>query len=309
MDDKEWKERGMKERLDVLMVQQGYAPSREKAKAIIMSGNVFVNGQREDKAGAAFDETKIHIEVKGSTLKYVSRGGLKLEKAMTAFAIGLQGKICMDIGASTGGFTDCMLQNGAVKVYSVDVGHGQLDWKLRTDERVVCMEKTNFRYMQPKDIADRPDFASVDVSFISLTKILIPARNLLAEDGQMVCLIKPQFEAGREKVGKKGVVREAAVHEEVICKVVDYADSIGFCVAGLDYSPIKGPEGNIEYLIYLKKNRNIQEETEALSEAEAEKRLEKIRAEGSGLSHAAEMEALTAKIVKTAHEALQRVEE
>lgn len=243
----------MKERLDILLVRQGLAPSREKARAVIMTGNVYVNGQREDKAGASFEEEKIHIEVKGAPAKYVSRGGLKLEKAMETFEIGLAGTVCMDIGASTGGFTDCMLQNGAVKVYSVDVGHGQLAWKLRQDERVVCMEKTNFRYVQPSDIADRLDFASVDVSFISLTKILVPARNLLKEKGHMVCLIKPQFEAGREKVGKKGVVREPEIHEEVIRKIIGYAQEIGFAVQGLTFSPIKGPEGNIEYLVYLEK--------------------------------------------------------
>ncbi|MDE6606729.1 MAG: TlyA family RNA methyltransferase, partial [Lachnospiraceae bacterium] len=241
----------MKERLDVLLVKHGLAESREKAKAIIMSGNVFVDGQREDKAGAAFDEQKAVIEVKGHSLKYVSRGGLKLEKAMDRFEITLKGKICMDIGASTGGFTDCMLQNGAVKVYSVDVGHGQLAWKLRNDERVVCMEKTNFRYILREQIEDELDFASVDVSFISLTKILIPARKLLREHGQMVCLIKPQFEAGKEKVGKKGVVREPEVHREVIEKIVDYADYLGFDILGLEFSPIKGPEGNIEYLLWL----------------------------------------------------------
>lgn len=243
----------MKERLDVLLVKQGFAPSREKAKAVIMTGNVYVNGQREDKAGASFEEEKIHIEVKGVPAKYVSRGGLKLEKAMQTFGIVLTDTICMDIGASTGGFTDCMLQSGAVKVYSVDVGHGQLAWKLRQDERVVCMEKTNFRYMQPSDIVDRLDFASVDVSFISLTKILIPARNLLKEKGRMVCLIKPQFEAGREKVGKKGVVREPGIHEEVVRKIIVYAEQVGFAVKGLTFSPIKGPEGNIEYLVYLEK--------------------------------------------------------
>ncbi len=242
----------MKERLDVLLVNRGLAPSREKAKAMIMEGNVFVENQREDKAGSSFD-VNANIEIKGNTLKYVSRGGLKLEKAMTHFGIELTDKICMDIGASTGGFTDCMLQNGAKKVYAVDVGYGQFAWKLRQDERVVCMEKTNIRYVTPEDIADRLDFASVDVSFISLTKILEPARNLLQDDGEMVCLIKPQFEAGREKVGKKGVVREKSVHEEVICKVIDYAVSIGFVVLNLEYSPIKGPEGNIEYLVYIKK--------------------------------------------------------
>lgn len=243
----------MKERLDVLLVREGHAASREKAKAIIMTGNVFVDGQREDKAGAFFDPDKVHIEVRGSTLKYVSRGGLKLEKAVTEFGLALKEKVCMDIGASTGGFTDCMLQNGAMRVYSVDVGHGQLDWKLRNDERVICMEKTNFRYMTPEDIPEQLDFASVDVSFISLTKILPPAKELLNDMGQMVCLIKPQFEAGRDKVGKKGVVREPEIHEEVIGKIVSFAKSIGFQILHLDYSPIKGPEGNIEYLIHLQK--------------------------------------------------------
>ena len=223
----------MKERLDVILVKQGLAPSREKAKAVLMAGNVFVNGQREDKAGTTFDESKIHIEIKGSGLKYVSRGGLKLEKAMAQFPIALTHAVCMDIGASTGGFTDCMLQSGADRVYAIDVGHGQLDWKLRSDERVVCMEKTNFRYVKAEDIGEEIDFSSVDVSFISLTKILIPARNLLRKQGHMVCLIKPQFEAGREKVGKKGVVRDPAVHGEVIRKVVDYADLIGFENKGL----------------------------------------------------------------------------
>lgn len=243
----------MKERLDVLLVREGYASSREKAKAVIMSGNVFVNGQREDKAGTVFDPARIQIEVKGSTLKYVSRGGLKLEKALSAFALDLAGKVCMDIGASTGGFTDCMLQNKADKVYAIDVGHGQLDWKLRNDQRVVCMEKTNFRYMVPGDIPDRPDFASVDVSFISLTKILPPARAMLTDDGEMVCLIKPQFEAGRDKVGKKGVVRDPKIHEEVIGEIVCFAAENGFDVLNLDFSPIKGPEGNIEYLMHIRK--------------------------------------------------------
>lgn len=243
----------MKERLDVILVNQGHAPSREKAKAIIMSGNVYVNGQKEDKAGSSFDESKIQLEVRGSLLKYVSRGGLKLEKAVKAWQLDLTGSICMDIGASTGGFTDCMLQNGASKVYAVDVGHGQLAWKLRQDARVVCMEKTNFRYLTREDIGDDLDFASVDVSFISLTKILLPARELLRAGGEMVCLIKPQFEAGREKVGKKGVVREPSVHEEVIHRIVGYAESIGFDVLHLEYSPIKGPEGNIEYLAHLLK--------------------------------------------------------
>ena len=242
----------MKERLDVLLVQKGLAPSREKAKAMIMEGNVFINNNREDKAGTMFDEN-VEIEIKGNTLKYVSRGGLKLEKAMKHFGITLDDKVCMDIGASTGGFTDCMLQNGAKKVYAVDVGYGQFAWKLRQDERVVCMEKTNIRYVTPEHIADKLDFASVDVSFISLTKVLGPARELLTDDGEMVCLIKPQFEAGREKVGKKGVVRDKAVHEEVIVKVIDFAKEIGFEILNLEYSPIKGPEGNIEYLVYIRK--------------------------------------------------------
>ncbi len=252
--------------MDVLLVKQGLAPSREKAKAVIMSGSVFVNGQREDKAGAVFEEEKSRIEVRGNTLKYVSRGGLKLEKAMEAFGLHLEGRICMDIGASTGGFTDCMLQNGAKKVYAVDVGHGQLAWKLRCDERVVCMEKTNFRYMVREDIDELPEFASVDVSFISLSRILPPAAALLEQDGEMVCLIKPQFEAGREKVGKKGVVRDAAVHREVIERVFGFAEASGFSVRHLTYSPVKGPEGNIEYLVDLKKKpegagKEIREET------------------------------------------------
>ena len=220
---------------------------------MIMEGNVFVENQREDKAGATFD-TEAEITVKGNTLKYVSRGGLKLEKAMTHFGITLEGKVCMDIGASTGGFTDCMLQNGAVKVYSVDVGYGQFAWKLRQDPRVVCMEKTNIRYVTPADIDDVLDFASVDVSFISLTKVLIPARELLRDGGEMVCLIKPQFDAGREKVGKKGVVRDKAVHEEVVERIIEFASQNGFFVKNLEYSPIKGPEGNIEYLVYIRKD-------------------------------------------------------
>ncbi|MBR1930677.1 MAG: TlyA family RNA methyltransferase [Lachnospiraceae bacterium] len=291
----------MKERLDIILVNGGYAPSREKAKAIIMSGNVYVNGQKEDKAGAGFDVSKIKLEVRGSTQKYVSRGGLKLEKAMEQWKFDLQTKICMDIGASTGGFTDCMLQNGAAKVYSVDVGHGQLAWKLRNDERVVCMEQTNFRYMKPEDIADKLDFASVDVSFISLTKILIPARNLLKVGGQMVCLIKPQFEAGREKVGKNGVVREPEIHKEVICKVIDYADSIGFEVLHLDYSPIKGPEGNIEYLVHLAKASEPEDEILALSEREAEEKLQGLVEEKRGLSQRAKWQETIQKVVEESH--------
>ena len=291
----------MKERLDVILVNQGYAASREKAKAIIMSGNVYVNGQKEDKAGTSFDESKITLEVRGSTLKYVSRGGLKLEKAMQCWAFALQDKVCMDIGASTGGFTDCMLQNGATKVYSVDVGHGQLAWKLRNDERVVCMEQTNFRYMVPADIEEQLDFASVDVSFISLTKILIPARNLLKEGGEMVCLIKPQFEAGREKVGKNGVVREQSVHREVIRKIIDYADMIGFSVLHLEYSPIKGPEGNIEYLIHIRKETEPAEEILSLSEHDAEEKLKQVMEEGTGLSNQEDWKKAVDDIVSKSH--------
>ncbi|MDO5382595.1 MAG: TlyA family RNA methyltransferase [Eubacteriales bacterium] len=242
-----------KERLDVLLVNRGLASSREKAKAIIMSGNVYVDGQKEDKAGQSFPDT-VSIEVRGTTLKYVSRGGLKLEKAMENFDVTLEGKICMDVGSSTGGFTDCMLQNGAVKVYAVDVGHGQLDWKLRNDPRVVCMEKTNIRYVTPDDVSDKIDFSSIDVSFISLTKVLLPVKNLLTDSGQIVCLIKPQFEAGREKVGKHGVVRDKDVHVEVINKVIEYAVSINFEILNLEFSPVKGPEGNIEYLLHLQKH-------------------------------------------------------
>lgn len=292
----------MKERLDVLLVKQGLAESREKAKAVIMAGEVFVQGQREDKAGSMFDETKVQITVKGSSLKYVSRGGLKLEKAMAEFPIVLTDKVCMDIGASTGGFTDCMLQSGVQKVYSVDVGHGQLAWKLRQDERVVCMEKTNFRYLTREQIADDLDFASVDVSFISLTKILLPAWRLLKTGGQMVCLIKPQFEAGREKVGKKGVVRERSVHREVIAKVMDFADIVQFEVLGLTWSPIKGPEGNIEYLIFLQK-KDCDDVPE--TEQEAEALLAKVQEEKSGISATEEHMTLISRIVEGSHGELQ----
>ena len=291
----------MKERLDVILVNQGYAPSREKAKAIIMSGNVYVNGQKEDKAGTGFDESKIQLEVRGSSLRYVSRGGLKLEKAMNQWNLKLNDKVCMDIGASTGGFTDCMLQNGATKVYSVDVGHGQLAWKLRNDERVVCMEQTNFRYMVREDIQDDLDFASVDVSFISLTKILIPARNLLRIGAEMVCLVKPQFEAGKEKVGKNGVVREPEVHEEVIAKIVDFAHLIGFSVLHLDYSPIKGPEGNIEYLLHLCKEAKPDEKQKELGERDAELLLNDVIAQKSGLSQEEQWQKKIREIVEESH--------
>lgn len=240
-----------KKRLDVLLVERGLQESRQRAQAAIMSGEVFVAGQRVDKPGTAVAEDA-QIEVRGG-LAYVSRGGLKLEKAMASFPIALTGAVCADIGASTGGFTDCMLQNGAVKVYSVDVGHGQLDWKLRNDPRVVCMEKTNIRYVTPEQIEEPAAFVSIDVSFISLTKVLPPVRELMTEDGEIVCLIKPQFEAGREKVGKKGVVRDPKVHEEVIEKVIDFAATVGLESRELEFSPIKGPEGNIEYLLHLLK--------------------------------------------------------
>ena len=294
----------MKERLDVLVVKGGFAPSREKAKAIIMCGSVFVDGQREDKAGTLFDPDKARIEVKGGGQKYVSRGGLKLEKAIGRFGISLEGMVCMDIGASTGGFTDCMLQNGAAKVYAVDVGHGQLAWKLRSHEKVVCLEKTNFRFMQPGDIEDTPDFASVDVSFISLTKILLPARTLLKAQGELVCLVKPQFEAGREKVGKKGVVREGKVHEEVVRKIADYADYIGFSILHLDFSPIKGPEGNIEYLIHLRKDPEKAKATENIKEQEAENALLGIMEEKRGYSWQEDISAQIRETVRNAHQQL-----
>ena len=247
-----------KKRLDVLLVEKGLAESREKAKAIIMSGIVYVDGEKEDKAGSNFPENA-NIEVRGKTLKYVSRGGLKLEKAMEVFPVELTDKVCMDGGASTGGFTDCMMMNGASKVYCGDVGYGQLAWKLRQDPRVVCMEKTNIRYVKPEDIDDVIEFASVDVSFISLSKVLPVLKELLVQGGEVVCLIKPQFEAGREKVGKKGVVRDKNVHVEVIQNVTSFTRETGFDVIGLDFSPVKGPEGNIEYLMYIR-NESPKEE-------------------------------------------------
>ena len=241
-----------KERLDLLLVKKGIAPSREKARAMIMEGLVYVDGVKEDKAGSLFKEEAL-VEYRGKKLKYVSRGGLKLERALKVFPIELEGRICMDIGASTGGFTDCMLQNGAAKVTAIDVGYGQLDYGLRQNEKVFCMEKTNFRYLTKDDIPDVPDFASADVSFISLSIILPVAYEILNTDAEMVCLIKPQFEAGREKVGKKGVVKDPDIHTEVIEKCIKDAEEAGFVLKGLDYSPIKGPEGNIEYLMYLGK--------------------------------------------------------
>ncbi len=280
----------MKQRIDILLVEGGYAPSRERAKTMLMAGIVYVNGNKEDKPGASFDPEKITIEVRGETLRYVSRGGLKLEKALQVFPIDLTGKICMDIGASTGGFTDCMLQNGASYVYSIDVGYGQLDWKLRNDERVCCMEKTNFRYLKPEDLDRTPSFASVDVSFISLSRILPAAYEILEDGAQMVCLIKPQFEAGREKVGKKGVVRDPAVHLEVIESCFETAAQCGFEILGLDYSPIRGPEGNIEYLMHIRKN--------AANKAPEDPAAQQQEAPGQELS------ALAKKTVEASHAAL-----
>ena len=291
-----------KERLDVLLIERGLATSREKAKAVIMAGDVFVNGQREDKAGTTFDVDKIKsLEVRGTQLPFVSRGGLKLDKAVKSFNLNFDGFICMDIGASTGGFTDCMLQNGASKVYSVDVGHGQLDWKLRNDPRVVCMEKTNFRYLTNEQIPEKLDFASCDVSFISLTKILLPARNLIRDNAQMVVLIKPQFEAGREKVGKKGVVRDKSVHEEVIHKVIDYAALIGFEILHLDFSPIRGPEGNIEYLLHIKKDKELSEKAIEMDEVSSNRELFNLVATRRGKSFEEGINDIIVKVVDAAH--------
>ncbi|SEF82526.1 23S rRNA (cytidine1920-2'-O)/16S rRNA (cytidine1409-2'-O)-methyltransferase [Caloramator fervidus] len=244
-----------KERLDVLLVQKGFFETREKARKNIMAGLVFVNGVRIDKAGEKID-VNAHIEVKGNAIPYVSRGGLKLEKAILSFKIDLKDKIAIDVGASTGGFTDCMLKNGARKVYAIDVGYGQLAWELRNDPRVVVMERTNIRFVKRDDIGELADFSSIDVSFISLKLVLPVVKELLKEDGEIVALIKPQFEAGREKVGKKGVVKDPKVHEEVIKQIAHFSLEKGFTIKGLDFSPIKGPEGNIEYLIYLSKKQD-----------------------------------------------------
>jgi 23S rRNA (cytidine1920-2'-O)/16S rRNA (cytidine1409-2'-O)-methyltransferase len=252
-----------KERLDVILVEKGFFESREKAKASIMAGIVFVDEQKAEKAGDMVS-SDAKIEVRGNACPYVSRGGLKLEKAINEFNIDLTDKVCMDIGASTGGFTDCMLQNNAKKVFSVDVGYGQFAWKLRQDERVVCMERTNIRYVTKEDIGEELDFASIDVSFISLTKVLPVAFMLTKDSGEVVALIKPQFEAGREQVGKKGVVRDSNVHKEVIEKVIEFSNSIGFGVKGLSFSPIKGPEGNIEFLVYLYKGENLSYDVDAV---------------------------------------------
>lgn len=260
----------MKERLDVLLVEQGIVTGRDKAKAVIMAGLVYVDGEKITKAGACVAKDA-KIEYRGGQMKFVSRGGYKLERAMKVFPIRLEGCVCMDIGASTGGFSDCMLQQGASKVYAVDVGYGQLDWNLRNDPRVVNMERTNIRYVE--QIEDVLDFVSIDVSFISLKLVLPVAYRLLGEKGRAVCLIKPQFEAGRGQVGKGGVVRDAGIHRQVIERVIEYARKTGFCIGGLDYSPIKGPKGNIEYLLYVTKqetgvwdvNKTVEQAHEALN--------------------------------------------
>ncbi len=288
------KEHKKKERLDVLLVKRGLAESREKAKAIIMTGNVFVKEQREDKAGSTFDEDVV-IEVKGAPMKYVSRGGYKLEKAMELWQVPLEDKICMDVGSSTGGFTDCMLQNGAHKVYAIDVGTNQLAWKLRQDERVVSMEKTNIRYVTHENVPDEIGFSSIDVAFISLTKVLVPVRNLLESHGQVVCLIKPQFEAGKDKVGKKGVVRDKKVHLEVVRNIITYAIAIGFDVLGLSFSPIKGPEGNIEYLLYIEKNTETTDTECEISEEQKAKAADIYEEKYAALSE---------EIVEKAHQKL-----
>lgn len=258
-------EKKKKERLDVLLVKRGLAESREKAKAVIMAGNVFVKEQREDKAGSTFPED-VSIEVKGSPMKYVSRGGYKLEKAVELWQVPLADQICMDVGSSTGGFTDCMLQNHAAKVYAIDVGTNQLAWKLRQDQRVISMERTNIRYVTRAEVPEPIGFASIDVAFISLTKVLIPVWNLLDDGGRVVCLVKPQFEAGRDKVGKKGVVRDQKIHREVVQHIMVFALAMGFQILNLSFSPIKGPEGNIEYLLYLEKPAHAADITEIPAE-------------------------------------------
>lgn len=266
-----------KVRLDVYLTDHGMTESRERARALIMAGQVYVKNQKCDKAGFFLSPDETEVEIRGSVLKYVSRGGLKLEKAMEEFPITLEGKVTMDIGASTGGFTDCMLQNGAKKVFAVDVGYGQFAWKLRSDERVVNMERTNIRYVTPEQIGEPIDFASIDVSFISLRLVLPAAQKLLAQDGEIVALIKPQFEAGREQVGKKGVVKDINVHLEVVRRITDFARELGFTPAGLSFSPIKGPEGNIEYLIYLKSSGGEDIVTEELIETVVRNSHEKLQ--------------------------------
>lgn len=293
-----------KERLDVLLVRRNMAESREKAKAYIMAGNVFVDGVREDKAGTNVPETA-QIELRGLSMKYVSRGGFKLEKAVDEFGVILSGAVCMDVGSSTGGFTDCMLQNGAVKVYAVDVGTNQLAWKLRTDERVVSMEQTNIRYLTPEEVGELVDFVSIDVAFISLTKVLAPVYQLMKTGAKIVCLIKPQFEAGREKVGKKGVVRERETHLEVIRQVIRYADSLGFLMLGLSYSPIRGPEGNIEYLLYMEKTDSVRQSV--TEEEDGDETQESAAVLEAALSKEAKVLLARAEaITKQAHESLDK---
>ena len=294
----------MKERLDVLLVKRGLAPSRERAKAAVRAGAVFADGKKADRPGALYEDDAVRIEVKSAPLPYVSRGGLKLEKALETFSLGLQGSVCMDIGASAGGFTDCMLQHGAARVYAVDVGHGQLAQQLRNDPRVVCMEGVNFRYMTGEEIPEETGFISADVSFISLSKILVPARRFLKAGGRMVCLVKPQFEAGRENVGKKGVVKEPSVHRRVLEKIVCLAELTGFSVIGLTFSPIRGPEGNIEYLLCLGKAEPA-EKPLPTSAQEAEERL--AAAAKDGLSCRMDMKALIGRTVETAHGTLRQM--
>ena len=288
-------EKKKKERLDVLLVKRGLAESREKAKAVIMAGNVFVKEQREDKAGSTFPED-VSIEVKGSPMKYVSRGGYKLEKAIALWQVPLADQICMDVGSSTGGFTDCMLQNHAARVYAIDVGTNQLAWKLRQDQRVISMERTNIRYVTRADVPEPIGFASIDVAFISLTKVLIPVWNLLDDGGRVVCLVKPQFEAGRDKVGKKGVVRDQNIHREVVQHIMIYALAIGFQILNLSFSPIKGPEGNIEYLLYLEKPALSADITEISAEM----------LERSEVQFAEEYHKIAEQVVQQAHDLLDR---
>lgn len=288
-------EKKKKERLDVLLVKRGLAKSREKAKAVIMAGNVFVKEQREDKAGSTFPED-VSIEVKGSPMKYVSRGGYKLEKAIALWQVPLADQICMDVGSSTGGFTDCMLQNHAARVYAIDVGTNQLAWKLRQDGRVISMERTNIRYVTRADVPEPIGFASIDVAFISLTKVLIPVWNLLDDGGRVVCLVKPQFEAGRDKVGKKGVVRDQNIHREVVQHIMIYALAIGFQILNLSFSPIKGPEGNIEYLLYLEKPALSADITEISAEM----------LERSEVQFAEEYHKIAEQVVQQAHDLLDR---
>ena len=294
-------------RLDQAVFSAGYAESREKAKALIMAGVVYVNNQKADKPGDTIKSDDV-LEVRSNPLKYVSRGGLKLEKAINCYNLRLDNYVCADIGASTGGFTDCMLQNGAKKVYAIDVGYGQLAWKLRSDERVINLERTNFRYVTNEQIPEKLDFASVDVSFISLSIIVPVMANLMDFDATAVCLIKPQFEAGKDKVGKKGVVRERSVHEEVVRKILDYADSIGFEVMDLEYSPIKGPEGNIEYLMYIQKDALRSEQLAELTEKDAEDALAEIISAKTGITYDKEWSAKIDMVVERAHSCLDKPE-